>query len=230
MKTAAGGPVSALDQAAVQAVLDREHGLSKDDVAKLAAIRPKMAEAKAAGADFTEIAKLYPKDVYLSVTPNMGRLLYLAALSVKATTIVEFGTSFGISTLYLAAAARETGGRVVTSELEPTKATHARANLEEAGLGQWVELREGDALETLRDIDAPVDLLFLDGWKDLYLPVLEMMEPKLAVGALVLADNVFTFPDELKAYMDAVSAPGGPYRSVVLPFESGLAYSLYLGS
>jgi predicted O-methyltransferase YrrM len=157
----------------------------------------------------------------------MGRFLYLAALSQGVRAIVEFGTSFGISTLYLAAAARETGGRVIASEIEPSKAAHAAENFEEAGLADWIELRQGDALETLRDIEAPVELLFLDGWKDQYVPVLKMMEPKLAPGALVIADNIFTFPDELKSYMDAVSDPAGPYRSVILPFESGLGYSLY---
>ena len=126
-------------------------------------------------------------------------------------------------------AARETAGHVITSELEPRKVDHARANLEEAGLAQWVEVRQGDALETLKKIDGPIEFLFLDGWKDLYVPVLKLLEPKLANGALVLADNIFTFPDELKSYVEMVSAPGGPYRSVVLPFTSGISFSIYGG-
>ncbi len=230
MSAAAATTGGTLDDPSLRAVLEREHARAKEDETKLAQARPKIEAAKREGKGFAEIGRLYPKNVYLSVAPDMGRFLYLAALGARAQRIVEFGASYGISTLYLAAAARETGGRVVTTELEPAKAARARANLEEAGLASRVELREGDALETLEDVEAPVDLLFLDGWKDLYLPVLRTMEPRLAPGALVLADNIFTFADELKIYMDAVSAPNGPYRSVVLPFATGLGYSLFTGA
>ncbi len=222
-------PPNALDRLAVQSVLEREHKHAKGDGEKLAAARPKIEAAKAKGQGFAEIGELYPKDTYLSIAPNMGRFLYLSICTAGARNIVEFGASYGISTLYLAAGARETGGRVISSEIQPAKVVRARANLDEAGLAEHVELREGDALETLRDVESPVDLLFLDGWKDLYLPVLGLLEPKLKPGALVLADNIITFPDDLKDYMNAVSAPGGPYRSMVVPFESGLGYSLYLG-
>jgi len=221
---------SSLDHSAVQAVLEREHKMAEGDEVKLAAARPKIDAAKAEGAGFDEISDLYPKDTYLAIEPDMGRFLYLTICSADARNIVEFGSSFGISTLYLAAGARETGGHVIGSEMRPAKVARARANLDEAGLSQHVDLREGDALETLADIEGPIDLLFLDGWKDLYLPVLQMMESKLKPGALVLADNIFTFPDDLKDYVEAVSAPGGPYRSMVVPFESGLGYSHYQGS
>jgi predicted O-methyltransferase YrrM len=219
-----------LDDAAVQAVLEREHANAKGDSAKLAAARPQIDAAKAEGAGFGDISDLYPKDTYLAVEPDMGRFLYLSVCMTGAKRIVEFGSSYGISTLYLAAGAREMGGHVIGSEMQPAKVVRARANLEEAGLLGHVDLREGDALETLSDVESPVDLLFLDGWKDLYLPVLRMMEAKLRPGALVLADNIFTFSDDLKDYVDAVSAPGGTYRSMVVPFESGLGYSHYLGS
>ncbi|HDO52560.1 MAG TPA: methyltransferase, partial [Rhizobiales bacterium] len=151
----------------------------------------------------------------------------LCAKAIGATHIVEFGSSFGISTLYLAAAAKDTGGRVTGTEMEASKAEKARANLEEAGLADYAEIKVGDALETLKDLDGPVDLLFLDGWKDLYVPVAKLMEPKLRPGSLLLADNVYTFPAEIKAYLDYTGFPGGPYASVTLPFESGLGYALY---
>ena len=146
-----------------------------------------------------------------------------------AKRIVEFGSSFGVSTLYLAAAAKDTGGRVIGTEMEASKAERARANLEEAGLADIAEIRVGDALETLKDLDGRVDLLFLDGWKDLYVPIARMMEPKLRPGALLLADNLHTFPAELEAYLDYTGSPDGPYASVTLPFESGLGYALYSG-
>jgi predicted O-methyltransferase YrrM len=157
----------------------------------------------------------------------MGRFLYLTAKAASARNIVEFGTSFGISTIYLATAAMETGGHVTGSELEDTKAARAQTSLADAGLSDVVDIRVGDALETLSDLEGPVDLLFLDGWKDLYIPVLDLLEPRLAPGALVLADNIRTFPDDLAAYVEYVNRPGGPYTSVILPFESGLGYSLY---
>ena len=221
---------NALDDPTVQAVLAREHQRAEDDDAQLAAVRPKIEAAKEAGASATEQASHYPKTVYLAVAPDMGRFLYLTARTTAAQRIVEFGTSFGISTIYFAAAAKEIGGQVIGSELEPSKAARARANLEDAGLAAPVEIRVGDAMETLADVPAPIDLLFLDGWKDLYLPVLRMLEPKLAPGALVLADNIHTFPVELAPYVAYVSRSDGPYRSVVLPFESGLAYSFYEGA
>lgn len=218
---------SALDAPQVQAVLEREHGRAAGDDTIMAEVRPKIEAAKKAG---EPTSALYPDTVYLAVAPDMGRFLYLAARTIAAQTIVEFGSSFGISTIYFAAAAKETGGRVIGSEYEANKIAHARANLEEAGLAAHAEIRAGDALETLADLAEPIDLLFLDGWKDLYIPVLDLLEGKLRPGALVLADNIHTFPDDLAAYMDRVTRPGGPYLSTVLPFESGLAYSVFVGT
>jgi len=121
------------------------------------------------------------------------------------------------------------GGKVIGTEMEASKAERARANLADAGLAEYAEIRIGDALETLKNLAGPVDLLFLDGWKDLYVPVAKMMEPKLRTGALLLADTIRTFPAEPKSYLDYTGAPDGPYRSVTLPFESGLGYALYSG-
>lgn len=219
--------MSALDNPETRAVLAREHSLSQGDEERLADKRPAIEAAREAG---TFTYDLYPRDVYLCIEPAMGDFLNLCARSVGAKTIVEFGTSFGVSTIYLAAAAKDNGGRVIGTELEPSKAEKARANLEEAGLASVADIRVGDALDTLKDVEGPVDLLFLDGWKDLYVPVARMMEPKLRAGALVLADNVQTFPAELKGYVDFMARPDGPYRSVTLPFQSGLHFSLYTGA
>jgi predicted O-methyltransferase YrrM len=219
--------LSALDDPKVQAVLAREHERAKGDEARLSEVRAQVDAAKVAG---TFTYDLYPKDVYLAVEPAMGVFLNLSARTIGAKFIVEFGTSFGLSTIYLATAARDTGGRVIGTELEPSKAEKAGANLVEAGLADVVDLRVGDAMETLKDVPGPVDLLFLDGWKDLYLPVAEMMQVKLRPGSLVLADNIHTFPAETKAYVDHMNREDGPYSSLTLPFESGLHYSLYSGS
>jgi len=216
----------ALDDPKVQAVLEREHEHSRGDSGKLAATRLRIDAAKKAG---TFTYDMYPKDVYLCIEPAMGIFLNLLTRTIGAKTIIEFGTSFGVSTIYLAAAAKDTGGRVIGTELETSKAEKARANLEEAGLLDFVEVREGNALQTLADTPEPVDLLFLDGWKDLYVPVAEMMLSRLAKKAVVLADNIRTFPEELKAYTDYMERADGLFRSVTLPYESGLHYSLYTG-
>ena len=125
--------------------------------------------------------------------PDLGRLLYLLATSARAKTIVEFGTSFGISTIYLASALRDSGGgKLITSELELSKSQRAQAHLAEVGLGDLVEHRVGDALELLaRDLET-VDFLLLDGAKPLYFRVLKLVEPWLRKGAVIVADNVNT--------------------------------------
>ena len=136
---------------------------------------------------FYELAK----EMYLPVSPETGRLLYLLVRATQARSIVEFGTSFGLSTLHLAAGLKDNGGgRLIGSEFEVEKIARAKQHLCEAGLGEWVEIRDGDALESLsRDLPEVVDLLLLDGAKVLYPQVLALVEPKLRSGALVLADN-----------------------------------------
>lgn len=129
-------------------------------------------------------------ECYLAVSADEGRLLYLLARGAGAKRIVEFGASFGVSTLYLAAAARDNGGRLVTTEAHPGKCAAVRASLAEAGLGGVATLLEGDARETLAGAEPGIDFVFLDGWKGMYLPVFELLRPKLADGALIAADNI----------------------------------------
>jgi predicted O-methyltransferase YrrM len=170
------------------------------------------------------------KDVYIPVNPDQGQLLYLLARSIGAKRIVEFGTSFGVSTIYLAAAVRDGGGgRVIGTELEPSKHAKAAQHLAEAGLSDFAEVRLGDARETLQDVPAPVDLVLLDGWKDLYLPILELVKPKLRRGSLVLADNIFTFKKGLRPYVEHVQSEANGFRSSTLHLSDGFEMSLYLG-
>jgi len=129
-------------------------------------------------------------EFYLGVSPAEGKLLYMLARNGKARQIVEFGASYGISTLYLGAAARDNGGQLITTEVHPDKCVATRQLITDAGLDDHVTLLEGDALETLKALQDDVDLLFLDGWKGLYLPMLELIRPRLHDGSLVAADNV----------------------------------------
>ncbi|MDF3101194.1 O-methyltransferase [Burkholderia sp. BCCIQ04A] len=172
----------------------------------------------------TDYADLYArlKDYPLPVSRETGMLLYMLARSGSAKAIVEFGTSFGISTLHMAAALRDNGGgRLITSEFEPTKVVRAQANLAAAGLADLVEIREGDALHTLAaGLPDSVDLLLLDGAKALYPEILARVEPRLRAGAFVVADNAEYSPD----YLAYVRAPENGYLSV--PFGGDVELSM----
>ncbi len=171
--------------------------------------------------DYPRLYGLY-KDLWLSVSPDTGRLLYMLARSTKARSIVEFGMSFGISTLFLAAALRDNGGgRLITSEFEASKVARARRNLEDGGLSDLVDIREGDALTTLAtDLPETVDLLLLDGAKALYLDILALVGPRLRPGALVIADNTTYCPE----YLEHVRATGGGFVST--PYADDIELSM----
>jgi predicted O-methyltransferase YrrM len=169
------------------------------------------------------------KECFIPVSPEQGEFLYLTARALGARTIVEFGTSFGISTIYLAAAVRDNGGgQVIGTEIEPSKHERAVVHLERAGVADVVDVRLGDALETLREVSAPVDLVLLDGWKDLYLPVLDLLVPRLRAGSVVLADNIFTFRKSLRPYVDYVQSGEHGFASTTLQISDGFEYSVYL--
>ncbi|HZN95331.1 MAG TPA: class I SAM-dependent methyltransferase [Myxococcales bacterium] len=215
----------------VWGVLDRLHRAARGDLLKFGRVGAVMGLTRLLGRrmEAATQASLF-KDVYIPVNRDQGQLLYLLARSIGARRIVEFGTSFGISTLYLAAAVRDGGGgRVIGTELEPTKHARAVQNLADAGLSDVAEVRLGDARETLQDVAAPVDLLLLDGWKDLYLPILHLIQPKLRRGALVLADNIFTFKTGLRPYVEHMQAGGSGFRSATLHISDGFEMSLYVG-
>jgi len=177
-------------------------------------------------ADRTDYRQFYGrlKDQPLPVSRVTGKLLYLLARSIRARNIVEFGTSFGISTLHLAAALRDNGGgRLIGSEFEPSKISRARANLVAGGLSDLVEVREGDALETLaRDLPDPIDFVLLDGAKNLYPSILSLLEGRLRAGALLVADNADACPE----YLARVRSAAHGYLSV--PFADDVELSMRL--
>lgn len=156
---------------------------------------------------------------FLSVSPQFGTFLYQCARARNAKRIVEFGTSMGISTIFLAAALRDMGGgTLIGTELEPTKVARARANLDAAGLAELVEIRQGDARETLADLEGEVDLVLLDGAFTLYLPVLKLLEPRLKAGTVILAENAF---EQAGGYLAYVRDPANGYVSQALPINEG---------
>jgi predicted O-methyltransferase YrrM len=158
---------------------------------------------------------------YIPVTPEAGRLLYSLVRATRPATVVEFGMSFGISAIHLASAVRDNDtGRVVTTELSVDKIAAAKKTFAETGLDDLITIREGDALSTLADLDGPVDFVLLDGWKELYLPIIKLLEPRLSSGTLVVADN--TEMADAQPYLDYVRGAENGYVSVnFLARESG---------
>ena len=157
---------------------------------------------------------------FLSVSPEFGRFLYMCVRSCKAKRIVEFGSSMGISAIYMAAALRDMGGGgLIGTELEPSKAERAKANLAAAGLADLVEFRVGDARETLKPgVGGDIDMVMLDGAFTLYLPVLKLLELHLKPGAIIIGENAFA---EAGGYIDYVRDPQNGYLSLPLSFDPG---------
>ncbi len=173
---------------------------------------------------------LEPSDMaqaYISISAGQGELLYSLARSNGAKNIVEFGASFGISAIYLGAAARDNGGRVVTTEIEPNKIETARQNIAAAGLADVVTLLAGNALETLRDVEEPIDFLFMDGWHNLYLPLIDMLEPRFRVGAIIATDNAGF--RSAKPFIDYLHTSGKYISNRLKTDKGGLEFSCYLG-
>lgn len=169
------------EQEKIENTLEELFSDSKYDRLKMLKVVPKFMFKPIQPSDF--------KDVYLSISKEQGEELVQLIKSNNIKNIVEFGTSFGISTLYLAQGAMETEGHIVTTELIASKAQKAIENFKKAGVNHLIEVRVGNALETLKDYNQPIDLLLLDGWKDLYLPIFNMLESNFNKNTIIYLDN-----------------------------------------
>jgi len=170
-------------------------------VAKVLRAFEKRSERESREIEQMDWSKMYYRrdEFLLSVGPATGQLLNLLAKEMQAKTIVEVGSSYGYSTVWLAEAARETGGKVISLEIHEEKQKHARASIEKAGLGGLVDFRLGDARDLLAKLKSRVDFVLVDLWKDLYIPCFDLFYPKLQPGALVVADNMI-YPEESRKY------------------------------
>lgn len=220
-----------LDTDPLRTTLARLHAEARGDWKKFLGITPRYLAGLARGRAMHEtITPAVAREIFMPVSPDKGRFLYITARAIGARTIVEFGTSFAISTIYLAAAVRDNGGgRVIGSEIEPFKHDRAARNLAAAGLADIAEVRLGDAMQTLLDVPSPVDLVFLDGWKALYLPLLRQLEPALRPGAVLLADNIRSFRTSLAEFVGYLHSGNNGWHSVTLGFGDGLEYAVYRG-
>ena len=160
------------------------------------------------------------------VGPKTGQLLTLLVESLSSPNILELGTSYGYSTIWLAEGARRSGGRVITMEMYDYKSTFAREMVVKAGLGDYVDFRVGDAVAMTKALDGGIDFILVDLWKDLYFSCLEAFYPKLNPGAVIVADNMNPEKDVIRHYGAAVRAKPG-MTSIALPIGHALEVSRY---
>jgi len=179
--------------------------------------------------------KAFRSDKLVALDQDKAEFCYLLCRAGHARRIVEAGTSYGVSTLYLAAAVRDTiramggDGVVIATEYEPAKARAAREHFAQAGLAAFIDLREGDLRQTLQRIDGPIDFVLLDIWTPMARPALELVVPHLRPGAMVVCDNT---KDHRAAYADLfafLEDPANGFRTMTLPFGGGLELSVRCG-
>lgn len=165
--------------------------------------------------------------VMRAVGPQTGQLLNILARSLDEPVIVELGTSFGYSGIWLAEAARATGGKVITMELDAHKSDHARQMAQKAGLADFIEFQTGDALKLIGALERNIDFVLVDLWKDLYEPCLDALYPKLNPGAIIVADNMIRpGSEDIRRYGRAVRSKPG-ITSIQLSVGSGIEVSRY---
>jgi predicted O-methyltransferase YrrM len=166
-------------------------------------------------------------ELLLHIGRDSAQLLSILIKAQGARTIVEVGASYGYSTVWFAEAARATGGRLISFELQASKVDYARVQLERAGLSDVVEFRIGDAVDGLRQLEGPVDFALIDLWKDLYIPCFDLLLPRLAQGGFVVADNMLLPAAQRRhaqRYQQHVRTTGR-FDSVLLPVGGGLEIS-----
>jgi predicted O-methyltransferase YrrM len=212
-----------LEEPKVKTLLDRLYAQARANDDR---VMPQIKAASEQGVrDDRQLAPLLD-NAFMAIAPEVGRLFYVLVRAHKPKLVVEFGTSFGLSAIHIAAALRDNGwGRLITAEQSPHKVKQAGAHLAEAGLADLVEIYAGDAFQTLADTP-PVDLLVLDGWKALYLPLLKQLEPRLSKGCLVIADDTTLMRETLAEYLAYVRNPANGYISSEIPIDDGLELSI----
>lgn len=163
------------------------------------------------------------RDKMVALEKDKAEFCYALCRALGAKRVVECGTSFGVSTLYLAAAIRDNGaGIVIATEHEAAKAKIARQNFAAAGLSQFIDLREGDLKDTLKTVEGPVDFVLLDIWAEAVMPAMINIAPHLRQGAIIIADNTTSARRGYEAYFTFIADPKNRLRTLTLPFAGGL--------
>jgi predicted O-methyltransferase YrrM len=221
---------SLLNDPKLEALLDRLHSQSDEQIDETnAAFARREEEVAIDHEDFYDVdMQRFLSDKMVALDRDKALFCYLLCRALRATRVVEAGTSFGVSTLYLAAAVRDNqveNGVVIGTESEPRKAEIARANFKEAGLSEFIDLREGDLRQTLIDVGGPVDFMLIDIW-EVALPALEQVAPRLRLGAIVACDNTAVDAAEYLDYFEFIYNPRNRFRTITTPFEGGFELSV----
>ena len=217
---------------AFAAMLDRLHDRSEAQNAHRSEyFGRRFAEGSLSGFALDKDALHFLSDKMVALDRPKAEFCYRMCRALRARRIVEAGTSFGVSTLYLAAAVRENvqedggSGLVIGTEHEPAKAATARGHFEEAGLADLIDLREGDLPGTLRDLEGPIDFMLIDIWTAVALPALKQVAPHLRPGAVIVCDNTTLYREAYRDYFEYVT-PANGFTTMTLPFEGGLEMSV----
>lgn len=219
---------SVLNDPKLEALLARLNATSLAQETETGAFFQRRAQAGELSWDgFDAASHRFMADKLVALDPAKAEFCYLACRALNARRVVEVGTSFGVSTLYLAAAVRDNfgvggGGVVVGTEHEPSKAKAAQANFDAAGLSDFIDLREGDLRETLKTLEGPIDFALFDVWVEMARPALELIAPYLRPGAIICADNTTQVRGPYRAYFEFVNDPKNGLRTLTLPFDGGL--------
>jgi len=216
--------MSVLSDPKLQGLIDRLQAKSRAQEAETSAWfseRAKKGELSWDG--FDDKSHRFMADKLVALEPAKAEFCYLTCRALMARRVVECGTSFGVSTLYLAAAVRDNGGgMVIGTEHEAAKAAAARENFAAAGLAQFIDLREGDLRETLKDVGGAVDFVLLDIWTEMVVPALTLIGPRLREGAVIVADNTASSHRGYEAFFAWLADPANRMRHMTLPFDGGL--------
>ena len=214
----------------IDAVLTRLYELDRTQLDDLLA-NPPPREKPQPDSQAALAQREFLRDKLVALEPDKAEFCYQLIRATGAKRVVECGTSYGVSTIYLAAAVRDNGdpaGVVIGTEYEPEKAAAARANWAEAGLTEYIDLREGDILETIKDCGGPVGFVLFDIWTAVARPALDLLIPQLARGAVIVADNVIEAEAGYKDFLSRVRGVSD-FRTMTLPFKGGFEFSVWLG-
>jgi predicted O-methyltransferase YrrM len=224
----------------IDSLLDRLYAQNAaQDNALAAYFTARAAEGSLDWNRFDERTNEFLRDKLVALDRSKAEFCYHVCRALRARRVVEAGTSFGVSTLFLAAAVRDNlrlknqgiddggpGGAVIGTEYEPGKAKLARRHFAEAGLADLIDLREGDLRATLRDVEGPVDFMLIDIWTPMAQPALMLVSPRLREGAVVICDNTLQFREAYAEYFAFVHDPRNGLRTMTLPFEGGLEFTV----
>ena len=222
--------MSVVHDPVLEGLLATLHARSDEQVATMRSYHAERSQGTHPPTD--DEVKAFRSDKLVALDRNKAEFCYQLCRATDARRIVEIGTSYGVSTLYLAAAVRDNiraaggDGIVIATEYEPEKASLARKHFAQAGLSHLIELREGDLRQTLKRIDGPIDFVLVDIWIAMARPALELVAPYLRPGAIVVCDNTEIHRSQYADYFAFLENPANAFRTMTLPFDGGLEFSV----